>query len=94
VSVAPVSGRHAPCAAEVARQLAHAGLRTRLDAEDSLARRIAVAHHDGVPFVAIIGDREAADGSLTIRAGAGQCTAPVGEAIADLVRRCRPLPDA
>ncbi|HEX7837413.1 MAG TPA: threonine--tRNA ligase [Kofleriaceae bacterium] len=89
VSVAPVSSRHAPVAAEIAEQLAHAGLRARLDVEDSLARRIAVAHHDGVPFVAIIGDREAAGGSLTVRAADGQATAPVGEAIADLVRRCR-----
>lgn len=88
VSVAPLASRHGSAAAALGVRLAGAGLRVRLDAEGSLARRIAVAHHDGVPFVAVIGDREAADGTLSVRAADGGWTAAVDDAIAELVRRC------
>jgi threonyl-tRNA synthetase len=92
VSVAPVAPRYAAAAGAIVRRLVDAGLRARLDVDDSLARRIAVAHHDGVPFVAILGEREVGDGSLTVRAADGQRTAAAGEAIAELVRRCQPEP--
>jgi len=90
VAVAPVASRHADRAAAITAQLAEAGLRARLDIDDSLAKRIALAHHDGVPFVAVIGDREVAGGSVTVRASDGSWTAAAGEAIAGLVRRCQP----
>ena len=93
VAVAPVAARHAEHAGAIVGRLAQAGLRARLDGNDSLARRIAVAHHDGVPFVAVLGDREAAEGTLTVRAGNRQWTEPAGDAIAALVRRCRPDPE-
>jgi threonyl-tRNA synthetase len=64
-------------------------LRGRLDVDDAtLSRRIAVAHHDGVPFVVIVGDRELERDTLSIRGRDGQWTAPAGDAIADLARRC------
>ena len=80
IAVLPVAPRHDARAAVVRDELAP--LRARLDASDStLARRIARAHHDGVPFVAVIGDRELADGTLSVRAGSGnQWTAPASEA--------------
>ncbi|HEU4732099.1 MAG TPA: threonine--tRNA ligase, partial [Kofleriaceae bacterium] len=88
VSVVPVSASHRARAAEIARQLADAGLRARLDADEgTLSRRIAMAHHDGVPFVAIVGDREVSGGTLAIRARDRQWTAPASDAIAELVRR-------
>lgn len=93
VAVAPVAARHAEHAGAIVGRLEQAGLRARLDGSDSLARRIAVAHHDGVPFVAILGDREAAEGTLTVRAGDRQWTEPAGDAIAALVRRCRADPE-
>jgi len=78
-------------AAEVVGELARAGLRSRLDGDDAtLARRIAGAHHDGVPFAVVVGDREVAQRTLAIRARDGQWTAPVDDAIAELVRRCSP----
>jgi len=89
VSVIPVTERHRQRAADVCALLARAGLRGRLDAgEGTLSRRIAVAHHDGVPFAVVIGDREVAGETLSIRARDGQWTAPVSDAIADLARRC------
>ena len=89
VAVVPVSSSHRVRAAEVCAQLARAGLRSRLDAEDgTLSRRIAVAHHDGVPFVVVIGDREVEAGTLAVRGRDVRWTHPVGDAIADLVRRC------
>jgi threonyl-tRNA synthetase len=87
VAVVPVSAAHRERAAEVCAELARAGLRSRLDADDrTLSRRIAVAHHDGVPFVAIVGDREVSGATLSIRARDGQWTAPANDAIAALVR--------
>jgi threonyl-tRNA synthetase len=90
VAVVPVSANHRDRAAEVCAALAAAGLRSRLDADDAtLSRRIAVAHHDGVPFVAVIGDREIAAGTLSVRAADGSWTQPAADAIAELVRRAR-----
>ena len=89
VVVVPVTSSHHARAAEICTQLACAGLRSRLDGEGgTLARRIAVAHHDGVPFVVVIGDREVAGETLSVRARDGQWTMPVSEALADLARRC------
>lgn len=89
VAVVPVAPEHRDRAAEVCRQLEQAGLRGRLDGEhQTLARRIAIAHHDGVPFVVVIGDRELRDGTLAIRARDGQWSAAASEAIAGLVARC------
>ena len=91
VSIVPVTGAQAARAAELRDQLAAAGLRARVDAgEATLSRRIAEAHHDGVPFVVVIGDRELRDTSLSIRARDGRWTAPAADAIAELSRRCAP----
>jgi threonyl-tRNA synthetase len=93
IAVAPISSRHGPSAADLCAELARAGLRSRLDAgDDTLSRRIAVAHHDGIPFVVVVGDRELASGALSLRAGDAQWSAPRADAIADLVRRCSAPP--
>jgi threonyl-tRNA synthetase len=89
VAVVPVSAAHRADAADMHGRLARAGLRSRLDADDgTLSRRIARAHHDGVPFAVIVGDRERQDGTLAIRARDGQWSAPIDAAIADLAQRC------
>ena len=91
VAVVPVAPTHREHAAEVVAELVRAGLRARLDGDDeTLAQRIAIANHDGVPFVIVIGDRELADGTLAVRLRAGKFAAPRGEAIADLARRAVP----
>jgi len=90
VCVIPVGPAHREHARGIVERLVAAGLRARLDASDeSLKKRIAIAHHDGVPFQIIVGDREIAGGTLAIRARDAQWWAPVDLAIAELAKRCR-----
>lgn len=94
IAVVPVSALHREGAARIRARLGAAGLRARLDADDAtLSRRIARAHHDGVPFVAVVGERELRDGSLAIRGGGAQWVRPIEDAIADLVVRCATADD-
>jgi threonyl-tRNA synthetase len=89
VAVVPVSALHRDGAAAISARLRAAGLRARLDDDDgTLSRRIARAHHDGVPFVAVVGDRELRDGTLAVRRRDGQSTRALAEQVADLVVRC------
>jgi len=91
VSVVPIHADQRVAASELVGRLAAAGLRARLDdAGETLARRIAIAHHDGVPFVAVIGARELRDGTVALRSSkAGQEILPVDDAVTALVARCR-----
>ncbi len=92
LAVIPVdadSAAHRQRAAALCTQLRAAGLRARLDdSRETLARRIAIANHDGVPFAIVLGDRELAEGTLAIRGRDARWSAPTAEAIAELVRRC------
>ena len=89
VAVIPVGEPHRAAAAAITVRLAAAGLRARLDASDeTLKRRIAVAHHDGVPFQIILGDRELAGDTLAIRARDAQWWASTKLAITEIVKRC------
>ncbi len=91
VAVVPVGAAHTGPAADACRALAAAGLRARVDGDPAtLARRVLRAHHDGVPFVVVIGDREVAAGTLSARARSGTWTGPAAEVIAELARRCAP----
>ncbi|HEY1812864.1 MAG TPA: threonine--tRNA ligase [Kofleriaceae bacterium] len=87
IAVVPVAPRHRAYAERVYGELA--GLRVRVDhADDTLARRIAIAHRDGVPLVAIVGDRDEGNGTVAIRAHGEQLTLPIAEVAAELRRRC------
>ena len=89
VAVLPVGAEQRAAADALRDRLVAAGVRVRVDDDgDTLARRIAVAHHDGVPVVAIIGAREQAAGTVTLRGRDGQVTRAVDAAVADLVARC------
>jgi len=96
IAVAPVAAAQRDAAAQIAARLLAAGLRSRLyDHDATLSRRIAQAHHDGVPFVVVVGDRERADGTLAVRSRDGRWTRPADAVIAELVARCaRPTPRA
>lgn len=94
VMVAPIGDAHVAHAHAVAARAAALGLRVRVDAGGTVARRIAQAHHDGVPFAVVIGDRELADGSLAVRAGERRWTGPVERVLDELVRACAPPEDA
>jgi threonyl-tRNA synthetase len=89
VAVVPIADAQHACARELADRLAQAGLRIRIDgAGETLSRRIAIAHHDGVPFVAVIGAREVETNSVALRAGGERLALPREAAISELVRRC------
>lgn len=93
VVVVPVGAAHRDAADDVARGLRAVGVRVRVDAgESTLARRIALAHRDGVPFQVVLGDKELAGGTLAIRARDAQWWAPRDNAIADLAKRCQASP--
>jgi threonyl-tRNA synthetase len=88
VLVAPVSAEQAPYAGEVAARLAAAGVRVRVEHDGTLSRRIALAHHLGVPFVAVAGAAEVAARSLSVRGRDRHVTEPLDEAVAAIVARC------
>jgi len=86
--VIPVAQAHAAWAREVGEVARGSGLRARVDARDeSLARRIAEAHHAATPFVAVVGAREMAARSIAMRCGSEQHVLPLAEGIALLQRR-------
>lgn len=96
VPVTPEQPAQRDYAAGVRARLEAAGLRVRLDADsETLSRRIAIAHHLGVPFVVVIGDREVASGQLSVRGRegkdgkSGQWSDAVDAAVAELARRCQ-----
>jgi threonyl-tRNA synthetase len=87
--VIPVADAHAGWAREVGDMARAAGLRARVDArEESLARRIAEAHHAALPFVAVVGARELAARSIAMRCGREQHVLPIAEGVALLRQRC------
>jgi threonyl-tRNA synthetase len=87
VAILPLGEAHRARALEVHEELARRGLRGRVDADGTIARRIAVAQRDGIPFSIVIGDREMADGTLAIRDRERQWVARSSDAIDELSRR-------
>jgi threonyl-tRNA synthetase len=95
--------RAADAAAEVLAGLGQLGLRASLrDDSATLSRRVRDAHEQGVPYVLVVGAREAARGSVNLRVmrGAGPARSarparearelPVAAALAELEEACRP----
>ncbi len=92
--------RAAASAAEVVARLGQLGLRAALREDDvTLSRRVRDAHDQGVPYVLVVGRREAASGSVNLREMRGGGLArlagsarelPVAAAIAELEEACRP----
>lgn len=87
LAVLPIAEPHRARAVEVHAELARRGVRSRVDVDGTIARRIALAQHDGVPFSIVIGDRELANGTLAIRDRERQWVARSGDAIDELSRR-------
>lgn len=66
--VLPVSDRFLEAAEKVVSQLKMGGVRVRLDARnESLNYRIRDAHVKKIPYTLVIGEREAQDGTVTVR---------------------------
>ncbi|MCW3063587.1 MAG: Ser-tRNA(Thr) hydrolase [Solirubrobacterales bacterium] len=67
--VLPIADRHAPYAEQVAARLREAGLRADVDARsESVGRRIREAELRKVPYMLVVGDREAESGQVAVRA--------------------------
>jgi threonyl-tRNA synthetase len=66
--VLPLADRHVDYAREVAGALGEAGLRAELDDRtESVGRKIREAELRKVPYMLVVGDREAADGAVALR---------------------------
>ena len=66
--VLPIADRHADAATTVAASLRAAGLRVEVDERtESVQRKIREAELRKVPFMLVVGDREAQDGTVSVR---------------------------
>jgi threonyl-tRNA synthetase len=71
--VLPVSARHAEYAATVHRRLAEPGLRVELDDRaEKLGYRVREAQVQKVPYVLVVGEREAREGTVSVRRRGGE----------------------
>ncbi|WP_431933282.1 threonine--tRNA ligase [Micromonospora sp. RP3T] len=80
----PVDDAQADAAGRLAREAEAAGLRVEVDAGGSLGARIRDASRRRVPYLGVVGAREAADGavSLRLRDGRGLAPMPAADALA------------
>ncbi len=91
VAVIPIREEHAPYARAVAKELFAEQFRVRcMDEPTHMNKRIKTAQHDRVPFLLVVGGREAEDGTVAVRPRGerGQRTMPSAE-FAQLARQLR-----
>ena len=70
--VLPISDRHLEYASSVRDQLAASGLRVELDdRQEKIGYKIREAQLQKVPYMLVAGDREAADGTVSVRSRSG-----------------------
>jgi threonyl-tRNA synthetase len=71
-TILPIADRHLPYAAGVRSRLAAAGLRVTLDdRQEKIGYKIREAQLQKVPYMLVVGDREATDGTVAVRTRAG-----------------------
>jgi threonyl-tRNA synthetase len=95
-AVLPIADRHAPYAAAVRDRLAAAGLRAELDGrQEKIGYKIREAQLQKVPYMLVIGDREMADGTVSVRSRAAGDQGPstvdafIGAALEEVGRKGR-----
>jgi threonyl-tRNA synthetase len=72
VMVLPIVDRHVDYARTVVSRLAAAGLRVQLDErQEKIGYKIREAQLQKIPYMLVIGDREAADGTVSVRTRTG-----------------------
>ena len=70
--VLPISDRHLPYAASVRDRLAAAGLRVELDErQEKIGYKIREAQLQKIAYMLVVGDRESAEGTVSVRTRAG-----------------------
>jgi threonyl-tRNA synthetase len=92
--VLPISDRHQAYAARVRDDLASAGLRVELDdRQEKIGFKIREAQLQKVPYMLVTGDREAADGTVSVRSrsagdlGTRAVRSFVADALAEIERK-------
>jgi threonyl-tRNA synthetase len=66
--IMPIADRHLECARRVQHELAAAGLRVEVDERvEKIGYKIREAQLQKVPYMLVIGDREAAEGTVAVR---------------------------
>jgi len=92
--VLPISDRHLAYAASVRDQLRAAGLRVQLDErQEKIGYKIREAQLQKVPYMLVVGDRESAEGTVSVRTRTGGDRGPssvrdfVAQAKAEIARR-------
>ena len=95
-SVLPIADRHAPYAATVRDRLVAAGLRAELDdRQEKIGYKIREAQLQKVPYMLVVGDREMADGTVSVRSraagdlGPGTVDAFIATALDEVRRKGR-----
>ena len=96
VRVLPISERQADAAAQVAAQLKAAGLRCELDTRnEKIGYKIREAQVQKVPYMLVIGDREAQSGEVSVRSrgegdlGSMTADAFLAKALDEVARKVR-----
>jgi threonyl-tRNA synthetase len=70
--VLPIADRHAAYAAQVRAELVAAGLRAGLDdRQEKIGYKIREAQLQKVPYMLVVGDKEVADGTVSVRSRQG-----------------------
>ena len=75
--VLPIAERHLEYATQVQERLVAAGVRSKLDAENTLNYRIRQAQVQKVPYMLVAGDREAEAGQVALRLRSGENPDPM-----------------
>ncbi len=92
VAVLPLADRHLPYAEQVRAKLEIAGLRVEVDGRvEKIGYKIREAQLQKVPYMLVIGDKEAADGLVAVRSrfGGDLGTRPVDAFVADALDEIR-----
>jgi threonyl-tRNA synthetase len=91
VVVLPIEAEQHDYAHRVERELSAAGLRVVSDASrETLARRVALAHEYGIPYVAVVGRREHQACSFSLRHAGSQRVVSLDEGVRELRQACAP----
>jgi len=90
--IVPVADRHLPYAEETAAKLRAADLRVEVDARgERMQAKIRDAQLQKIPYMLVVGDKEAGAGAVAVRerSGENRGAVPLGEFLAEAVERVR-----
>jgi threonyl-tRNA synthetase len=86
--VLPISDRHLAYAASVRDELRAGGLRADLDErQEKIGYKIREAQLQKIPYMLVVGDKEAAEGTVSVRSRSGGDLGP--DAVGEFVRKAR-----